>query len=125
MLIFALLFVALIGRLAWINFAPSEHSGSALRVEAANTWQRYQTINPVRGDIYDRNGKTLALSAQAETIQVIPGIIAALESYDMDSNDNYLKPFESIESLAGKLSVILEMDWKNVFDCLTSSQAQL
>lgn len=125
LLAFALFFVALIGRLAWINFAPTEHSGRALRVEAANTWQRYQTINPVRGDIYDRNGKTLALSAQAETIQVIPGMIAALESYDMDSNDNYLKPFESIESLAGKLSVILEMDWKAVFDCLTSSQAQL
>ncbi len=125
LLSFALLFAALIGRIAWINFAPTPHSGEALREEASDTWQHSQTINPIRGDIFDRNGKTLALSAQAETIEVIPELIAALESYDTDSKGNYLKPFQSIESLAAKLSVILEMDWQDVFDCLTSSQAQL
>jgi len=124
LLLFASLYILLIGKVAWINFAPTEHTGASLREEAAYTWARNEPINPQRGNIYDRNGKPLAVSTQAETILITPELLASLEILDDYEDQPGLERFTTLETLTARLSTILKMSWKNVWEIITSEQTQ-
>lgn len=61
-------FVLLAGRLAWIQFVKGEE----LRAEALETRTREVQVQPRRGTIYDRMGRELAVSVNADSIYAIP-----------------------------------------------------
>ena len=125
LIFFASLYILLVVRVAWINFAPTEHSGSSLREEAAYTWARNETLNPQRGNIYDRNGKPLAVSTQAETILITPELLASLEVLDAYEDQPGIEKFATLETLAAKLATVLKITWKSVWEIITSKQTQI
>ena len=123
--LFAICYLILVGRLFWINYAPTEHNGALLREEAADTWSRNEKLNPQRGNIYDRNGKPLAVSTQAETILITPELLASLELIEEYKNQPGIERFTTLETLAAKLSTVLNMSWKSVWDIVTSESTQI
>lgn len=93
-LVFIIILLLLIFRLAWIQFIQ----GSELQSLAYQQQTLDRAINPNRGSIYDRNGDILASSATVETISINPMNI---------SNDNK-------EKVAKALSDIFELDYEKV-----------
>ena len=69
--VFLLIAVALIGRIFYIQFIW----GAELSKEAYRQQNSGMIISPVRGDIYDRNGKELAVSVAVDNVTVSPKII--------------------------------------------------
>ncbi|MFE5319874.1 penicillin-binding transpeptidase domain-containing protein [Paenibacillus sp. NPDC056579] len=69
--VFTLLFVALVGRLYWVQVVD----GKELRAEAQKKWEKEEVLRPVRGMINDRNDKVLAEDAPAFTLALNPKII--------------------------------------------------
>lgn len=103
LLFFAALFLALVLYLLKLNIID----GEKLRRGAIEQQTRDYQVSSARGTIYDRNGKTLAVSAGAETISVSPKEIAK-EGY-------------AIDELAQKLSDILDLDPEDVKPKLTKN----
>lgn len=79
--------------------------GKKLRTGAIEQQTKDYQVSSARGTIYDRNGKTLAVSSSAETITVNPKEIAAA-GYGIDD-------------LAEKFATILELDPESVKTKLT------
>jgi stage V sporulation protein D (sporulation-specific penicillin-binding protein) len=69
--VFALIVVVLMGRLAYIQFVQ----GTELQKKAYKQQNTGRTISPIRGTIFDRNGKKLAISVQVATITCNPNEI--------------------------------------------------
>ncbi len=104
--IFALVVAILIGRLAVIQFVD----GSELQKKAFEQQNRGRTISPIRGTIYDRNGKKLAISVQVATISCNPNQIA-----------NNTKNI-SVDGVADGLASILDMDRNLVLKLITKKE---
>lgn len=96
-ILFILVFVALSGRIAYIQFIWSD----TLAKEALEQQTRDREISAKRGTIYDRNGKQLAVSADVETVGLTPA--------DVRSSGK-------VDEYAKKLAEILELDEKEVKD---------
>lgn len=92
LIIFILLIVLLIIRIAWIQFI----NGSSLQEKAYKQQTRDRIISPKRGTIYDATGKRLAVSASVETVTIEPKNIKK----------------ENKEMVAKKLSEILGIDYE-------------
>ena len=101
--IFALVVTGLIGRLAVIQFVE----GSELQKKAFEQQNRGRMISPIRGTIYDRNGKKLAISVQVATISCNPNQVA-----------NNTKNI-SVDGVADGLASILEMDRNTILKLIT------
>lgn len=69
---FTVIVIALIVRIAQIQFVE----GYELQKKAFIQQNTGRVISPIRGTIYDRNGKKLAISVQAATISCNPNEIA-------------------------------------------------
>jgi penicillin-binding protein 2B len=69
--VFTLLFVALVGRLYWVQVVQ----GAGLLLEAQKKWAEEEVLRPVRGSILDRNDKVLAEDTPAFTLALNPIII--------------------------------------------------
>ena len=67
-----LIFVLLICRIGFLQFVE----GSTLKEAAYNQQAINQIISPKRGNIYDSTGRSLAISAQVDTITINPAKIA-------------------------------------------------
>ncbi len=104
--IFALVVVILIGRLTVIQFVD----GSELQKKAFEQQNRGRAISPIRGTIYDRNGKKLAISVQVATISCNPNQIAG----------NAKKI--SVDEVADGLASILDMDRNKVLKLITKKE---
>lgn len=100
-LTFAGLFLILMLYILKLNIVD----GKKLRTGAIEQQTKDYQVSSARGTIYDRNGKTLAVSSSAETITVNPKEIAAA---------NY-----SINDLAEKFAEILDLDPESVKTKLT------
>lgn len=100
-LTFAGLFLILMLYILKLNIVD----GKKLRTGAIEQQTKDYQVSSARGTIYDRNGKTLAVSSSAETITVNPKEIAAA---------NY-----SVDDLAEKFAQILELDPESVKTKLT------
>ena len=100
-LTFAGLFLILMLYILKLNIVD----GKKLRTGAIEQQTKDYQVSSARGTIYDRNGKTLAVSSSAETITVNPKEIAAA---------NY-----SVDDLAEKFAQILELDPETVKTKLT------
>lgn len=96
-----LLFLALIGRTAWIAFVK----GSVYKESAYNQQTSIRVISPKRGTIYDSTGKPLAISASVDTVSINPNLID-------DKNK---------EKIARALSDIFELDYDSVFEKVNSN----
>jgi len=103
---FAVFVAVLIGRLAVIQFVD----GSELQKKAFEQQNRGRAISPIRGTIYDRNGKKLAISVQVATISCNPNQIA--------SNEKNI----SVDKVADGLASILEMDREKVLKLITKKE---
>lgn len=68
---FFLLYLVLIARLFYLQVIAAEE----LQKRAQSQWTSESTIAPTRGTIYDRNGKTIAMSATAYIASVSPRLV--------------------------------------------------
>jgi len=101
--VFALIVGVLIGRLAIIQFVQ----GSELQKKAFIQQNSGRTISPIRGTIYDRNGKKLAISVQVATITCSPN--------EISRNKKNLSP----EAVADDLAQLLVMDRDEILRLIT------
>ena len=100
---FAVIVVLLMGRLAYIQFVQ----GTELQKKAFRQQNAGRTISPIRGTIYDRNGKKLAISVQVATITCSPN--------DIKSSNSKMTP----DDIADGLAPILEMDRNEIKRLIT------
>ena len=62
------IFLIIIFRIGWLQFIE----GSELKEMMYDQLIKSEILTPKRGAIYDSNGKTLAISAQVDTVSVTP-----------------------------------------------------
>ncbi|HIE12226.1 MAG TPA: stage V sporulation protein D [Desulfotomaculum sp.] len=96
-----ILFVTLIGRLAWLQLVR----GGELEQGALENRVREIVVEARRGDICDRNGKVLVTSVSADSVAVIPAQV------------------EGPREAAAKLAKALAMDEEKVFKRITKREA--
>lgn len=99
---FAMVVAVLMGRLAYIQFVQ----GSELQKKAFMQQNQGRTISPIRGTIYDRNGKKLAISVQVATITCNPN--------DISSNKKL-----TTDEIADGLAPLLNMDRNEIYRMIT------
>jgi stage V sporulation protein D (sporulation-specific penicillin-binding protein) len=99
---FTVIVAALIARMAYIQFVQ----GSELQKKAFVQQNTGRVISPIRGTIYDRNGKKLAISVQAGTVSCNPNEVA---------NNKKL----TIDEIADALAEMLSLDRDDVYRLIT------
>lgn len=99
LVIFTVIVAALLAQVALIQFVQGEE----LQKKAYIQQNSGRTISPIRGTIYDRNGKELAISVQVGTITCFPN--------DIDEED--------ANKIADGLAPILEMDREDIYKLVT------
>ena len=104
MLAFCVAFVALAGRVAWLQTVD----GAFLKMAATQQHKRDNIITSKRGTIYDRNNKELAVSASVEMVTVSP---------------NEIKKAGGSELVAKKLAEILSLSYDDVYKKVTKNSA--
>lgn len=107
-IIILIIFVLLLGRLAFLQFVDGAH----LKELAYQQQTINQILSPKRGNIYDSTGKALAISAQVDTITINPGKIVG----DTDEETKTLK-----ETVAKGLSDIFGLDYNDTFNKVNSN----
>ncbi len=100
--VFAVVVITLIGRLAQIQFVQ----GSELQKKVSVQQNTGRIISPIRGTIYDRNGKKLAISVQAGTISCNPNEIKKNKKL-------------SVDQVADQLAEILSLNRDDVLRLIT------
>lgn len=75
LLVFTLLFAAIVARLVWVQVIDADEN--AQKARDSHTTEVVQTVK--RGTIYDRNGETIAASIDATTIYADPSEITDAE----------------------------------------------
>ncbi len=108
LLITLLILTLLIGRIGFLQFIQ----GNELKALAYNQQTINQIISPKRGNIYDSNGKALAISAQVDTITINPNKITK-------SNDKATSELK--EKVAKGLSEIFELQYDDVLQKVNST----
>ena len=119
LVIIIIILACLLGRIAWLQFGfkfIDENSGIAISLkEKAYSQQTInQIISPKRGNIYDSTGKTLATSAQVDTVTINPKKIKA----DTEEATTALK-----EKIAHGLSNIFELNYDETLAKLNSDSS--
>ena len=109
MITVVILFIALLGRIAWLQFV----NGAYLKEMAIKQQTTNRIISPKRGTIYDSNGKALALSAQVDTITINP------EKFIV--KDDKEKTQKLQEKITQAFSEIFELDYNEVYSKVTSN----
>ena len=105
----ALVLLALVFRLFWIQFID----GSWLKESAYKQQTINRIISPKRGTIYDSTGKTLAISAEVDTVTINP---AKIKDKDNDSDKTRIKK----EKVAKALAEIFELNYEEVLEKVNS-----
>lgn len=110
-IIFVFLLVTLIFRIGWIQFIQ----GSTLKEAASRQQTTSRIISPNRGAIYDTTGKPIAISAKVDTVTINP------LKFIIEDEDEQTKELQ--EKVAKGLSEIFELDYKEVYEKVTSKKA--
>ncbi len=109
---FSSVMVLLIGHMALLQFVR----GNELQEDAYNLHHRGKTISASRGNIYDRNGKALAVSIAANTITVSRNTVRK-------SGEKYEGGVEALqEMICRKLSEVLELDYETLLSRIKKNQ---
>ena len=107
LIIIFVLIIFLIVRIGFLQFVE----GSELKELAYNQQAINQIISPKRGNIYDSTGKSIAISAQVDTITINPSKIVKENAEDT-------KAYK--EMVAKKLSEIFSLDYEEVLNKVNS-----
>ena len=107
------LMLLLVIRLAYLQFVK----GSDLKKQMYNQLITSRTISPKRGTIYDSTGKALAISADVDTISIVPTSIVVLDS-DKKIDESKTKTLK--ENLSKTLSEIFELDYEETLAKVSS-----
>lgn len=110
LIIILIILLTLIVRIAWLQFID----GNFLREQAYSQQTINQIISPKRGNIYDSTGKTLATSAQVDTITINPKKIKS----NTQEATVALK-----EKIAHGLSDIFKLDYNEVLAKVNSDSS--
>lgn len=109
--ILALLLIALVFRVAWIQIVDAEElSQKAIDQQTMDT-----PIEAKRGTIYDRNGKELATSTTCYTLWARPSQIKLKEGKT--------RPDSEIRAFAGEIAGIIDKDSDEVYENMRKNQA--
>lgn len=105
-----IVFILLIIRLIDLQFVD----GPELEKAAYNQQTLNKLIAPKRGNIYDANGKTLAISADVDTISINPLLITEKEKVATALSDifelDYKKTLEQVKSNATIVTIAKKVD---------------
>lgn len=110
-IIIALLLIALVFRVAWIQIVDAEE----LSQKAIDQQTKDTPIEAKRGTIYDRNGKELATSTTCYTLWARPSQIKL--------KDGQERPDSEIKVFAQEITDIIDGDASDVYADLTKNQA--
>lgn len=111
-LVTLIIFILLIGRLAYLQWIDSEY----LKELAYKQQTINQIISPKRGTIYDSTGKILATSASVDTITINPNKIK-------DPGNDSKKTVALKELVAKGLSDIFELDYEETLQKVNSDSS--
>lgn len=111
-----LIFVILLGRVAWLQFVDGEE----LKRREYSQSTSSTLISAKRGTIYDSTGKALAISVDVDTISVNPEYIKA-KGKDGKTDEEATNELKN--KMADKMSEIFELDREEVYKKLTSSNS--
>lgn len=109
--IIALLLIALVFRVAWIQIVDAEE----LSQKAIDQQTKDTPIEAKRGTIYDRNGKELATSTTCYTLWARPPQIKLKEGKT--------RPDSEIKAFAGEIAGIIDKDSDEVYENMKKNQA--
>ncbi len=115
-LIVMLIFIILLGRVAWLQFVEGEW----LKKKEYSQSTSSTLISAKRGTIYDSTGKALAISVNVDTVSVNPSLISVKKKKGQDKEE-VLK--ETKEKMAKKMAEIFELDETEVLKKLNSSKS--
>lgn len=107
LIIIVIIFLLLVIRIGFIQFVQ----GNSLKEMAYKQQMINQIISPKRGNIYDSTGKSLAISAQVDTITINPSKITKAKEEDTK---------ELKEKVAKGLSEIFELDYNETLEKVSS-----
>ena len=107
LLITVIIIILLLIRIGFLQFVD----GNNLRELAYNQQTINQIISPRRGNIYDSTGKSLAISAQVDTVTINPN------KFIKNSDENTKKLQEKV---AKGLSEIFELNYDEILQKVTS-----
>ncbi len=115
MFIITLVLVLLLTRVGYLQFVEGEE----LKAHANSQTTSSTLISASRGMILDRQGRTLAVSADVDTISVNPAYIQVLNGQKVEEE----KTKELKENMAKKMAEIFELDEAAVLEKLNSSNS--
>lgn len=113
-LILLILMLLLVFRIAFIQFIQ----GSDLKQQMYNQLITNRTISPKRGTIYDSTGKALAISADVDTISIVPSSIVVYDKANDKIDEEKTKNIK--ESLSKALSEIFELNYDETLEKVSS-----
>ena len=113
-LIVLILMLLLVFRIAFIQFIQ----GSDLKQQIYNQLITNRTISPKRGTIYDSTGKALAISADVDTISIVPSSIVVYDKANDKIDEEKTKNIK--ESLSKALSEIFELNYDETLEKVSS-----
>ena len=112
-----LLFMILIGRIVYIEFFYTV-DGKKLKEKAYLQSTQNKILTAKRGTIFDRNGKTLALSADVDTITVNPAYLKVKKNAVVDQTATN----EKIAKIADKIVELFGADKDTIINKLKSNK---
>jgi len=114
LVIFILLFLLLV-RIGFLQFVQ----GAELKEKMYDQLITSDLISPKRGTIYDSTGKSLAISADVDTVSIFPNSIVVKESGKIDEEKTkYLK-----EKVAKAFSEIFSLDYNETLEKISSDSS--
>lgn len=113
-LVFILIFVILLGRIAWLQFIDGEELKKAEYSQSTSS----TLISAKRGSIYDSTGKALAISVEVDTISVNPSYITA-KGKDGKSDEQATEELK--RKMADKMAEIFSLNNEDVYKKLISN----
>lgn len=112
LVIFLLMFLLVI-RIAYLQFIK----GSSLKEQMYNQLITSKTISPKRGTIFDSTGKALAISADVDTISIVPTSIVI---YNDDNTINEEKTTELKKSFSKAIAKIFDLNYEETLKKVSS-----
>ena len=109
-------FLIIIFRIGWLQFVE----GASLKEMMYDQLITSEILTPKRGTIYDSTGKTLAISAQVDTVSVDP---RKFVQTDEDGDVDEFKTKAYREKIAKSFSDIFELDYEETLNKISTDSS--
>lgn len=109
-------FLIIIFRIGWLQFVE----GASLKEMMYDQLITSEILTPKRGSIYDSTGKTLAISAQVDTVSVDP---RKFVQTDEDGDVDEFKTKAYREKIAKSFSDIFELDYEEILNKISTDSS--